>query len=86
MDLFGTKFDLIRCPVCFAREMDTILYYDSENDEYYCKKCCYTGNKEDVNNFFTAYRKGKYRDMYKEHPTVSFKKGLIKINNSGLEG
>lgn len=29
------------CPACFAREIDVLLAYDEEAEEYYCKKCCY---------------------------------------------
>lgn len=37
-----------RCPACFMREIDMDMFYDEENKEYYCLRCGYKGNEEDV--------------------------------------
>jgi len=37
-----------RCPSCFMRDLDIDMFYDAEKKEYYCLRCCYTGNEADV--------------------------------------
>ena len=37
-----------RCPMCFMRDLDIDMFYDKDKDEYYCIRCQYTGNEEDV--------------------------------------
>jgi len=37
-----------RCPACFMREIDMDMFFDEENNEYYCLRCGYKGNEEDV--------------------------------------
>jgi hypothetical protein len=37
-----------RCPSCFMRDLDIDMFYDEEKKEYYCLRCCYTGNEADV--------------------------------------
>jgi len=37
-----------RCPSCFMRDLDIDMFYDSDKNEYYCLRCCYTGKEEDV--------------------------------------
>ena len=37
-----------RCPACFMREIDMDMFYDEENKEYYCLRCGYKGDEEDV--------------------------------------
>lgn len=37
-----------RCPACFMREIDMDMFYDEESKEYYCLRCGYKGNEEDV--------------------------------------
>ena len=37
-----------RCPACFIRDLDIDLFYDEENDEYYCLRCQFTGNEAEV--------------------------------------
>ncbi len=37
-----------RCPQCFARDIDMDLFYDEENDEYYCLRCCFHGTEEHI--------------------------------------
>jgi len=37
-----------RCPSCFAREIDMDMFYDEEEKEYYCIRCCYHGTEEEV--------------------------------------
>ena len=52
------------CPACFAREIDVVmLAYDEEDEEYYCRKCCYAGKRENVEGFFRVFREEKYKDM-----------------------
>ena len=37
-----------RCPACFMREIDMDMFYDETKKEYYCLRCGYVGNEEDV--------------------------------------
>jgi len=37
-----------RCPSCFMRDLDIDMFYDTEKKEYYCLRCCYTGDEADV--------------------------------------
>ena len=37
-----------RCPSCFMRDLDIDMFYDSDKKEYYCLRCCYSGNEADV--------------------------------------
>lgn len=37
-----------RCPSCFMRDLDIDMFYDKEKDEFYCMRCQYRGNEEDV--------------------------------------
>lgn len=37
-----------RCPSCFMRDIDVDMFYDEEKKEYYCLRCCYSGNEDDV--------------------------------------
>jgi hypothetical protein len=30
------------------RDLDIDMFYDSAREEYYCLRCCYTGNESDV--------------------------------------
>lgn len=55
-----------RCPSCFMRDLDIDMFYDKEKKEYYCLRCCYTGNEEDVKskNQMARFR---YRSMMKRY-------------------
>ena len=37
-----------RCPCCFMRDLDIDMFYDEENNEYYCLRCGYHGDEADV--------------------------------------
>ena len=37
-----------RCPACFMREIDMDMFYDEQKKEYYCLRCGYVGNEQDV--------------------------------------
>lgn len=37
-----------RCPSCFMRDLDIDMFYEKEKDEYYCLRCQFIGNEEDV--------------------------------------
>lgn len=51
---------IIRCPECFAKDIDVFLQYDEEDDEFYCYKCCFTGNLDKVNERMKAFIHSKY--------------------------
>jgi late competence protein required for DNA uptake (superfamily II DNA/RNA helicase) len=53
------------CPACFAREIDVFLNYDNIDNQYYCIKCCYCGSSKDIEEFYAAYRQGKFKDADK---------------------
>jgi len=37
-----------RCPACFVRDLDIDMFYDKVKDEYYCLRCQFIGNEEEV--------------------------------------
>lgn len=37
-----------RCPSCFLRDLDIDMFYDKDKEEYYCIRCHFTGNEEEV--------------------------------------
>lgn len=57
------KSMIYRCPVCFARENDVVLH-KKEDQTYYCVKCSFTGNEEDIREMYGDLKK-KYRLMTK---------------------
>jgi hypothetical protein len=48
----------VRCPVCFSRENDVVLF--REGERWYCVKCSFTGTEFDVRGMY-AHMRGKYR-------------------------
>jgi hypothetical protein len=60
-----------RCPSCFARDIDVDMFYDSDKDEYYCLRCQFTGNEEDILRANDIIRL-RYKDMMKRHTVESF--------------
>ena len=55
----------MRCPVCFAREIDIVLF--QEGDEYYCIKCSFTGTAAEIDRMYAATRK-RFRNLSKRLP------------------
>lgn len=53
-----------RCPRCLMREIDMDMLYDRQTDEYYCLRCSFTGNEEEVLHLNAQFRT-KYRDRMK---------------------
>ena len=51
---------LIRCPECFAKDIDVFLLYDEDEDEFYCYKCCFHGTLEKVQRQTEAFVDKKY--------------------------
>lgn len=37
-----------RCPSCFMRDIDMDMFYDESKKQYYCLRCCFCGNEEEV--------------------------------------
>lgn len=60
-----------RCPMCFMRDLDIDMFYDKEKDEYYCMRCQYTGNEQDVLEKNEAIRM-KYSAMMKRFTAEDF--------------
>ena len=56
------------CPSCFSREIDTILFYDEADNEYYCTSCAYNGTVEEIVKFHIDYQENKYKEMKKPYP------------------
>jgi predicted RNA-binding Zn-ribbon protein involved in translation (DUF1610 family) len=50
-----------RCPRCLMREIDMDMLYDEDRDEYYCLRCSFTGNEDEVKRLNQQFRE-KYRD------------------------
>ena len=53
-----------RCPVCFDREWDIDMLFDNKKDEYYCLRCSFTGNEQEVQRLNAQFRE-KYRQRSK---------------------
>ena len=53
-----------RCPSCFMRDLDIDMFFDKEKGEFYCMRCQYRGNEEDVlaKNEMARFR---YKSMLK---------------------
>ena len=51
----------LRCPVCFGRENDVVLFHDEAG--YYCVKCSFTGTEAEV--------RGMYADLRKKHRNLT---------------
>ena len=60
-----------RSPPCFIRDLDIDMFYDKEKDEFYCMRCQYTGNEQDVleKNEMVRFR---YRAMAKRFTKFDF--------------
>lgn len=52
-----------RCPACFMRDIDIDMFYDGDKKEYYCLRCCFHGNEEQVQklNEQARYRYGRLK-------------------------
>jgi hypothetical protein len=53
-----------RCPRCLMREIDMDMLYDRSADEYYCLRCSFTGNEQEVLRLNAQFRE-KYLDREK---------------------
>ncbi|APF24395.1 hypothetical protein [Clostridium butyricum] len=51
-----------RCPSCFMRDLDIDMFFDKENEEYYCLRCQFTGKESDVKRLNNMAR-FRYRKM-----------------------
>ena len=60
-----------RCTSFFMRDLDIDMFYDKEKDEFYCMRCQYTGNEQDVleKNEMVRFR---YRAMAKRFTKFDF--------------
>ena len=50
---------VMRCPVCFGREIDVLLL--RTGGELYCVKCSFRGTPSDVRSMYAAHRQ-KYKN------------------------
>ena len=55
----NAQVDMLRCPVCFVREIDVLLLHDGRS--YYCVKCSYRGSLTEVRAAHQAAR-SKFRN------------------------
>lgn len=53
----------LRCPVCFSRENDVVLF-QREDETYDCPKCSFNGTAWDVQEMYLALQK-KFRWIQK---------------------
>ncbi len=62
-----------RCPSCFMRDLDIDMFYDKDRDEFYCIRCQYRGNEEDVlaKNEMARFR---YKSMLKRYTLDELRK------------
>ena len=50
-----------RCPLCFRRDIDMDMLFDSEKNEYYCIRCSFAGTEAQV-QAVNAETKRRYAD------------------------
>lgn len=51
-----------RCPACFMRDIDIDMFFDGKKGEYYCLRCGFSGNENDVLRLNESAR-FRYRNM-----------------------
>ena len=59
-----------RCPNCFVRDIDMDMFYDEEKKEYYCLRCGFIGNKEEV---LALNENAKHKYHFLKKRVVDFK-------------
>ena len=57
--------------MCFMRDLDIDMFYDKDKDEYYCIRCQYVGNEDDVLKRNEVIRM-KYGSMMKRYKMEDF--------------
>lgn len=62
----------MRCPVCFSRENDVVLF--REGDEFYCAKCGFQGGDAAV--------RGMYADLQKKYRLIKRRVTLEELRNA----
>ena len=58
-----------RCPSCFMRDIDMDMFFDEEMKEYYCLRCGFHGQEEEV---LRLNEQAKYRYKAMKKRVVSF--------------
>ena len=58
-----------RCPSCFMRDIDMDMFFDEEKKEYYCLRCGFHGQEEEV---LRLNEQAKYRYKAMKKRVVSF--------------
>lgn len=49
-----------RCPVCFNRDIDVLMKFDTGDGTYKCQKCSYAGSAAEVHEYY-LYLQKKFR-------------------------
>lgn len=60
------KIKTIRCPECMNRDIDTEMFYDKKDNEFYCRLCCYTATEEQAFKDLEKFKNRKYKAYYSE--------------------
>ena len=47
----------MRCPVCFNRDIDVLMKFDTVDGSYKCQKCSYTGKQEEIREHYADLQK-----------------------------
>ncbi len=50
-----------RCPLCFRRDIDMDMLFDTEKNEYYCLRCSFAGSETQV-QVLNAETRRRYAD------------------------
>jgi hypothetical protein len=56
MDDLDKYKNLMRCPVCFAREID-VLMVPADGNRHYCPKCSFAGEESEVRSMYRDVQK-----------------------------
>ena len=72
-----------RCPACFMREIDMDMFYDEEKKQYYCLRCGYVGDEEDV---LRLNQQARYRYHMMNRRVTSFNEDNEPISSEVYNG
>jgi hypothetical protein len=55
-----------RCPNCLLRDIDFDLLYEKEKNQYYCRRCNWEGEEQEI-LFSYAFYKRRYKHMLQRY-------------------
>ena len=56
------RIEGLRCPICLLDGRDPHLRYDHHKDEYFCQTCSFTGQSEEIRDYYKVFKQ-RYRQL-----------------------